>query len=1071
MPKTLTLFRLMCLFALLGSAVFWLPDGVSSQSKTDSDIAPPAQKNEIPPPTNLDDTPHDLVGAYYTLENNTGAELMLNNKGGEDLEVRPTIYNAQGQELQLPPVTVPAQSFRFIDLQEWADIGGASYQSGNIKLFHRGRDLVLGAQIYLTDETHSLSFEEKLAELGKFDSHRQESAWHMPGQQAEVKVVLTNARNAALSVTAKLSRDPNVIGDAQIVELAPHETKILDLRQDFVRGRQFAKADVVGLSLTHAGAKDALLARVMIADADKGYSNAAQFSNPAGGKSSEYEGVGFQIESVGGVNLLPVIVAKNAGTATARVTARVPYTRADGSTGVIELPQKELSPGEVGLLDTGKIVARTRQEQIKASSLEIKYDTAPGSVFVSAYTASADGNLVFRVPMWDPLGQRSPTGGYPWRIEGSSATKIYIKNITDAPQKYMGYLRWESGTEYTLGLRALAPHETVEIDVKALRDAQTPDQFGRVIPPGISKGQFKWSLKREDVALEDEDPKLSLAVIGRSEQVDLARGISNNYACQNCCGVSYYSSYLSPGSVDVEAGDVVDFDVYQQDRDCYGVPTGYYLRTSSNGFTSWNSSDTGVATVNDSIVTTVDEGAATIKAQWSDSVNFMNEGYPCGGTYLTDESHSCGEAGGAPRTDRKDAGAVKPEGPESIRPCGPYCQSTSITPSPSTTIRVRPRVTSISATLPSTRNAVTSVRPTAGTFTTTNRATAFATGAAPSDLLVTFKSGDANLSVSAVGTLSTRAANSLKWKIDRDTLDSGLTGTPTLSATTGKDITVTPNTHGNFRLICYYDTNNNGAYDAGEELRILRLAVVQTTVDMTKCTMTSTGWSFSMPTPTRVGTANAMRMSCEIVIESGGADKRVGLDKVKFGNVGNLIEETFTVNYPGFVSGRGIEVPGGAIPMVDTVNVTAGNAPTGADTPFRGNSMFTSANNASGGQTRALTSLDDPAYGWALNHTTTANIWETTVGKNKFREFVVGYTDTFPRAYVGVAKAEWEVLVIGDRDAATNDWKQATGAAIQVSASISSLITGGTPQSGDSAAVQVLGLSFVRQYYMDYVVP
>lgn len=39
-----------------------------------------------------------------------------------------------------------------------------------MQLFHRGKDLVLGTQIYLTDELHSLSFEEKLTELGKGSS-------------------------------------------------------------------------------------------------------------------------------------------------------------------------------------------------------------------------------------------------------------------------------------------------------------------------------------------------------------------------------------------------------------------------------------------------------------------------------------------------------------------------------------------------------------------------------------------------------------------------------------------------------------------------------------------------------------------------------------------------------------------------------------------------------------------------------------------------------------------------------------------------------------------------------------
>ncbi|HEX8266975.1 MAG TPA: hypothetical protein VF596_16355 [Pyrinomonadaceae bacterium] len=42
----------------------------------------------------------------------------MNNKGIKPLEVRPTLYNLAGQLLELPPVFVEANSFRFINLSE-----------------------------------------------------------------------------------------------------------------------------------------------------------------------------------------------------------------------------------------------------------------------------------------------------------------------------------------------------------------------------------------------------------------------------------------------------------------------------------------------------------------------------------------------------------------------------------------------------------------------------------------------------------------------------------------------------------------------------------------------------------------------------------------------------------------------------------------------------------------------------------------------------------------------------------------------------------------------------------------
>ena len=234
--------------------------------------------------------PHWLVGSYYSTQNGLTATLLLNNKGNQPLEVRPTLYSLSGQAIEIPPITVDTASFRFVNLQEWAAMGGESFSQGSIKLFHVGKDLVLGAQIYLTDEAHSLSFEEKLAEVDKFDSRRFEGVWWMPSRQAEVQIVLSNTTDAPLSVTARLSKRPHHTGEAQAVELAAHETRVLDLRRDFADGDHFANSQIIAVSLQHAGAKSALLARAMVKEEERGYSSVVQFSNPAGGKSSEYQG-------------------------------------------------------------------------------------------------------------------------------------------------------------------------------------------------------------------------------------------------------------------------------------------------------------------------------------------------------------------------------------------------------------------------------------------------------------------------------------------------------------------------------------------------------------------------------------------------------------------------------------------------------------------------------------------------------------------------------------------------------------------------------------------------------------
>jgi hypothetical protein len=132
-----------------------------------------------------DNKPHLLAGAYYTINHNFSAKLLLNNKGPLPIEVQATLFSLSGERFDAPPVIVEANTHRFEDFDDWAAIAGEQFREGSIQLFHRGRDLVLGAQIYLTDEAHSLSFDEKLTELGKPRSSRLEGVWWLPSPRGQ----------------------------------------------------------------------------------------------------------------------------------------------------------------------------------------------------------------------------------------------------------------------------------------------------------------------------------------------------------------------------------------------------------------------------------------------------------------------------------------------------------------------------------------------------------------------------------------------------------------------------------------------------------------------------------------------------------------------------------------------------------------------------------------------------------------------------------------------------------------------------------------------------------------------
>ncbi len=190
-----------------------------------------------------------------------------------------------------------------------------------------------------------------------------------------------------------------------------------------------------------------------------------------------------------------------------------------------------------------------------------------------------------------------------------------------------------------------------------------------------------------------------------------------------------------------------------------------------------------------------------------------------------------------------------------------------------------------------------------------------------------------------------------------------------------------------------------------------------------------------------------------------------------------MLSDTSVINYPvplptppapGNVPGTETEIPGptgNVTPMMDTGNVAPGQEPTGGSTVFRG-----SSNQSTSGSERTVTADDDPGFGpWDLLHPTTRNPWATTQGGLSLREFIVAYSSSFPRYYVVLARGDWTITGVGS-NAGGGTWNN-TNSTVTIqggssgSAPLTITVTDGSPQSGDSVGVQVLGLSYVNEHH------
>jgi hypothetical protein len=162
----------------------------------------------------------------------------------------------------------------------------------------------------------------------------------------------------------------------------------------------------------------------------------------------------------------------------------------------------------------------------------------------------------------------------------------------------------------------LNPNETRAIDIRKLRDAQTPDFQGNLIPASATDGDVTWIHVQQ------------LPVMGRLLVLQKNQGVASSYQCAGCPCPSYAGLALSPsypsGSPDPLAiNSSVQFDAIAEFTTCYNP---VYSDVTDDA--TWTSYNAYVATVSYGWVTALGAGTAPIGASYTDAT-FLYEFSNC----------------------------------------------------------------------------------------------------------------------------------------------------------------------------------------------------------------------------------------------------------------------------------------------------------------------------------------------------------------------------------------------------------------------------------------------------------
>lgn len=564
-----------------------------------------------------------MIGTYYNVENGMTSTLTLNNKGPQPIAVTPILYSPDGKRFIAAPVTVPGESSQNVELGILARFAGQGFQSGSFEFTYEGRMMEIGGGLRIVDEAKSLIFDEQMLEPGmKFSSPQLEAVYAIPFDSAEVRVAISNKTDKPVAVKGEAAF-AGVNGHHPINGfLKPRETSVVTLPAGLVK-----QARAGAVSLAHNGGAGALLAMIHVREAGKGYSASVNFTDPGQSKTSRYHGAGFWLGSVNGDKLVPIIAVRNLGDVATTVTGRVPFTTEEGTEDKVELRKTQLAAGEIKLIAVSGLPA----SNVATAGLELEYEGAPGSVIADALSVSSGGNQVFTLPLKDPQGGMSSTGGYPWFITDTSSTVVFIKNTTAETQQFHLDIVYPGG-RWGSNLRTLAAGQTFKLDVRDIRDTQVKSPDGTAIPLDASTGHVSWSLRG----------KRNKTLIGRAQTVDFTKGLASTYECQCACGSSYLQSELLPYSISGFPGDTQQFTAREQDVNCFGGPSAWYDVPT---YLVFFSADNGnVATINSTgLSTAIGEGQTNIRASWETAGIFhMDASGECWNEPVTaDCSSSC----------------------------------------------------------------------------------------------------------------------------------------------------------------------------------------------------------------------------------------------------------------------------------------------------------------------------------------------------------------------------------------------------------------------------------------------
>lgn len=548
------------------------------------------------------------TGGLWMTDPNYKSTLYLQNQLKWDpLIVTPVLYLSNGLKYMLPEVTLEPSGIAKIDLnQALAAKGIAPYATlfGYAEIQYKWAWAAVSGYVRALDTAHSLVFPFGLrpspSESGMAASKAQllEGMWWKEEPDVTAFVALSNATGSPINATVQATDAKNNILDSHQLTVSPHGTKMIHLSELHTTVDQGG-----GVQVTYSGPEDGLMINAAVEDEAVGYSASLALGPPPKPKAqavpTTFAEIGLMAGTADpmmsfpvGTIFRPYSVVRNISDQPTTVKPTV-WWMAGNEPHSASVPGFTVQSHQTQALDVASILGAAGLRAYNGS-LNLVLDVQGPAQGLAMASGSIDekNTYVFEVVPRTVLESVSKTLGH-WSINNGDDTMVTLWNPADEAQDFVLNLFFTGG-DYKLPVH-LGPRGTEMFNVSEIIHNQIPDADGNTIPQDAREGSARIAGSRGD------NEHILVVMDAGTYNVQKATCVCEWVTCDGFTSVSLLAS---PWAVAASKTNQLTF------TETYNTGQKYNV----NGQSSWNTSNTVVATVKTGLVTGVSGGPATISA-------------------------------------------------------------------------------------------------------------------------------------------------------------------------------------------------------------------------------------------------------------------------------------------------------------------------------------------------------------------------------------------------------------------------------------------------------------------------